>query len=820
VSQETDRPPQPEGATDRESRLAQALAEFVDMQARDEPVDIEGFCRRHAHLEPELRALLETLAELEPPTQDAEPASPPAPREALPERLSGHRILGEIGHGGMGAVLLAEDERLGRRVAIKVLGKRFRDRAALRTRFMQEARALAQVSHPNIVHIYHLGQPDEMPHFVMELVEGAPLTQAARPLPLAQRIELFRKVVLAVDCLHQHQIIHRDIKPGNVLAGPELEPKLLDFGLALQVGDPTRLTQAGEVVGTPNYFSPEQARAEDALDARSDIFSLGVLLYELLTGTVPFRGQSFVELRERICYHDPVLPRRLDPSIPGELQNICLKALEKDPGQRYQTARELAHDLERYLAHEPVLALPSQYGRLTEGKIEQHKRELQRWLEDRVISEYEYDALRKGYDRLIEREDAWILQVRRLYPSQVALYLGAWVLVVGAALVFLFHYDDLPGTAGVLLVGAAAAAAAAIGLRLWRQGVLRIAVAYLLAFCLILPIGLLVGMQEFGWLDQPETFDWTDPETGKTFPVVSDKELYAKLDVDTEVFKFTTNMQLWWALFLSLPAYVGLRRFTRSSVFSLVLAVMATLLCVVTLMRLGMFEWLEEDPGQFYLRLLPFALGFFLIAIVLERRRQEDDSRYFYPVAILFTFAALSGLAAQHEPYRQWLERVVPWTRGHIEYLFMLNAGCYFLLHGACESLRTPQMRAVAKVFRFVIPGHVLTALLLLGMEASARWSEDLDNPALHMEARAFEFLLPAAASLFVFASIPKQMKNYVVSGLVFLAIGIVRLQQNYFKDHELWPVTLMVAGLLLMLVAVNYPTLRRALSRWPGSVH
>src|SRR5262249_43980689 len=152
---------------------------------------------------------------------------------------------------------------------------------------------------------------------------------------------------------------------------------------------------------------------------------------------------------------EPAPPRRINSAIPGELQNICLKALEKDPSQRYQSAREMAEDLARFLAGEPVLALPSSYARMIAGKVEQHVRELSGWREDHILSEQEYDSFRRLYDRLIDREDAWIMEVRRLSLSQVSLYLGGWLLVAGAALIVLFRYAELSGAAPLVVVSAA-----------------------------------------------------------------------------------------------------------------------------------------------------------------------------------------------------------------------------------------------------------------------------------------------------------------------------------------------------------------------------
>jgi uncharacterized membrane protein YoaK (UPF0700 family) len=229
---------------------------------------------------------------------------------------------------------------------------------------------------------------------------------------------------------------------------------------------------------------------------------------------------------------------------------------------------------------------------------------------------------------------------------------------------------------------------------------------------------------------------------------------------------------------------------------------------------MGLLGWLDTDPGKPYLELIPFALLFFLAGMLIEQLQYPSDSRYFYSVAVLATFVSLSGVALYHEPYAQWLKRVAPRTRGQLEYLFIINAAVYLSLQSVCERLPLAQMRGVAKTFRFVIPGHVLTSLLLLGLAASDLWDKSPQSAALRHETRFFEVLLPLVACLFVFGSIPKQMKNFLATGLLFLAIGIVRLEQDLFKEHAAWPLSLLLTGLLMMFAAANYSPLRMTLTR------
>ena len=777
---------------DRERRIANALADFLDREALGEAVEIDSFCRLHADLQPEIENQLRSLADI------AGTAS-----SSRPDILSGYKILDEIGSGGMGRVFLALDEGLGRRVAIKTLASRYSNDSHLRARFMQEARSMAQLSHPNVVRIYNLGQPGEIPHFVMEYVVGVPLTQACQPLTLRQKIEMLYKIALAVDFLHRNDVIHRDLKPGNILVGADLEPKLLDFGLALHLGNRDRLTRSGIAVGTPRYFSPEQALGNSDLDSRSDIFSLGTILYELLTGVVPFRGRTLDEEIEIICERDPVLPRRMDARIPGELQNICLKALEKMPADRYGSARDLAEDLARYLAGEQPLALPATYSRLTPGKIDRHIKELEAWKKDEILSEDELQALKKDYSRLIERDDAWIMETRRLTVSQVSLYLGAWMSVVGAALLVLFDYADLTGFLKIAIGGVAIAPMGLLGIRCWKQGALRTGMAFLLAFCFLFPIVLLVVMEVNGI-------------QGRVPKDQEDLEFFSNV-FEGYSFNRITNAQLWWSLLLSLPAYLWLRRFTGSSVFSLVFAVAMVLLSLVWLFETGLLRWIgNEEYGDIFPHVIPLALLFFAFGMIIERFRYPADSRYFYPIGVGFTWISLTGLAAANSSYMEDIQYWWSGVREQRAYLFLMNAAIYFVLQALCDRLPWPQMRSAARAFRFVIPGHVLLSLLSLGENAMNLWLGVGQAPdaAYKFEARTFEILLPCVACAFVYLSIPRQMKNFFVWGMVFLAIGVVNLQNDIFADRRGWLICLMLGGLLVMLAAAHYANLRMAFAR------
>jgi WD40 repeat protein/predicted Ser/Thr protein kinase len=272
-----------------------------------------------------------------------------------------YEILQLLGRGGMGVVYKARQVQLDRLVALKMIRAGAHASPQEMYRFESEARAVAQLQHPNIVQVYDVGQREGRMFFALELVEGGSLQARLNgaPLPPRNAAEMTHVLAGAVHFAHEKGIIHRDLKPANVLLMPDGAPKITDFGLAKSLHEDDSQTQTGAVLGTPSYMSPEQAQGLSRdIGPAADVYSLGAIFYELLTGRPPFRGQTTMDTLNQVQHTEPVPPRRLQPAIPPDLETICLKCLRKEPGKRYDSAAALAEDLRRFLNREPIKARP------------------------------------------------------------------------------------------------------------------------------------------------------------------------------------------------------------------------------------------------------------------------------------------------------------------------------------------------------------------------------------------------------------------------------------------------------------------------------
>ena len=276
--------------------------------------------------------------------------------------MPGYEILEEVGHGGMGVVYKARQLALGRIVALKMILPTGAAGADQQARFLQEAKVMALLQHPNVIQVHEAGSCEGRPFLAMEYVGGGSLAAslAGRPMSPRKAAETVAVLADAVQRAHQQGVIHRDLKPGNILLTMDGKPKIGDFGLAKWFAVPSSAAETTQIMGTPSYMAPEQAFGpRAALGPAVDVYALGAILYELLTGRPPFMSDNPLDTLQLVASQEPIPPRRWQPKVPRDLETICLKCLEKEPRRRYGSARALCDDLGQFLAGKAISARPA-----------------------------------------------------------------------------------------------------------------------------------------------------------------------------------------------------------------------------------------------------------------------------------------------------------------------------------------------------------------------------------------------------------------------------------------------------------------------------
>ena len=543
---------------------------------------------------------------------------PPSEREDEWPRLPGFRIERQLGQGGLGVVYTAHDEKLNRRVVIKVL-RRHAD-AQVRRRVLDEARHTAALSDPAVVTVFSVLDEADPPAIVMEFVEGYPLDRFAAQLNFEQKARLLREVARGLSVAHARRLIHRDLKPDNVIVGPDMRPRILDFGLALSLEEASRQGRGFE--GTPLYASPEQAKGE-ALSPASDVFSFGSLMFKVLTGKAPFAGDSISQVLEAIVSTAPPFLREVAVGVPEDLQAICLACLAWNPADR-PGAELVALELGRFLAGEPVRLKPKLYDDLLRRAISEHANQAEAWESQSIISREERDALEIIHRRLLADEDHWIIDARRITPKQAILSAATWLTVVATALTVWMLRDDLAPpwrwllpaffTTAMLLAGQVA-----------RRGRENLAAATFLAGAALAiapaTLALLAELHWFGAWPADVRQLFTDSAAG-------DKVLF-------------TNRQVLASSLTALAVSVfGLGRLKMTG-FAWTTATLTTTSYLGVLL---LFNWLDREPKIQALWCLPLASLEF-VALALERAGRVRWTTPFHLVALAATVIGLDVLA-------------------------------------------------------------------------------------------------------------------------------------------------------------------------------
>lgn len=699
------------------------------------------------------------------------------PKEGFP-RLPGFRIERALGHGSLGVVYAAHDEKLQRRVAIKVLRREPDER--VRQRVLDEARKIAKLGDPAVVTVFSVLDETDPPAIVMELVEGFPLDQFAANLSFEQKARLLREVARGLAAAHARGLVHRDLKPENVMVGPDMRPRILDFGLSLSLEE-ARLAGGG-FEGTPLYASPEQARGVAPTPA-SDVFSFGSLMFKVLAGRAPFKGDTIPELLQAIATTKPPFLREVAVGVPEDLQAICLACLTWNPKDR-PTADDVAVELGRFLLGEPVRLRPKLYDDLLRQNISRYAEQARSWQSQSIISREERDALEIVHRRLLADEDHWIIDARRITLLQTILSGATWLTVVATVLTVWMLRTELSPLWQWLLPTCFTGVLFAAGYRARRDGDTLAAATFLAGATLASAPCLLAWLGALGLFSAPT-------------------EGVAQLFDQS-----FTNQQVFVASLTALAASVlCLWRF-RMTGFAWTTAV---LLVATYLSFLLLFNWLDQKPEIQALWCLPLAVleG---VALLLERRGFVRWTLPFHLTALAALVGCLDIIAFNGPTLR-----LLGMSEGYLGYFdhdrqvafsFALNGLVFLGLMLRAEESPSLDLRRASKLLEVLAIVHVLSAL----------FSNALDHRSdPHVRLDVWVYL--ALATGFTVLAPFRSRWRLLVGGLAGLGLGSYLLVDLGIVARKPFVIALGCVGLLVALGAFAYVR-RGARASSPKKLH
>ncbi len=694
-------------------------------------------------------------------------------RELPAPMLTGYRVLGEPKAGGMGVVYQARDVRLDRLVAIKTILGAYREREHLDA-LRKEAKLAARLRHPNIVAVHALLDDVEPPCVVMEWVDGVPANVAAQHMSYGQRAALMLKIAKAVAFAHEKGVVHRDLKPGNILVDREGEPRLLDFGLARAI-----LEQAGSgsfaIKGTLQYMAPEQVESPSQVGPSADVHSLGLILYTFLTGRPARPGRATLDL-QLFVNAPPPLPRDVRADIPEPLQRIVLKASEVRPSDRYDSAHELALDLERFLQGRPVTARPTRYAQLLDDRVRMHIDAIRDWERENLIGRREADSLQDRYALLLA--DAVSGDPKRLRPGTVLLQAGGWMVVLSTALWTTFYWNDLDALQRVLAIGFPTLIVNAGAFAMWGRSSQFVATTLTIVGALLIPFFLLVLCSASGLLTTRATEEY------ELFPP-----------------DYFTNRQLSAALWIG-AAYTAWLLWRNR------LGAVVALLCAITLLAFtsslllaGLKHWITQEWYA------TTAAAFAVVPLLAYASARTVD--HFGRDSLAWPPYAISGIgfilvlaAISYDGPKSWLGLTPPddetlpnglaITR---EIAFISMGFVLFAIAVVHDHGRTRLQRLWGRLYYRVVPPSCIIPLDLLGNEPL--WSIGRVGQA---DLYPLELGVPLVCIAFLVAGTQLQLRWFVYYGLIHLAVFVLRTTERHFSDYFSWPVVIIALGAVAMM--------------------
>jgi serine/threonine protein kinase len=703
------------------------------------------------------------------------------PSEPLPS-FPGFEVIEELsaGVGGMGRVFKAREKTLDRIVALKMVTPRLNTREGI-VYFEREAQAAARLDHPNILKVFGFHPEHEPPFFVMQYLEGRSIAQACRGRHFEFIAGMVEKVGRSLSYAHERGVIHRDIKPDNLLVDQRDEPFVCDFGVAGRVENSGEKAGSATLVGTPAFIAPEVYAGASEVGPAVDIYGLGATLYQLLTGRAPFAGDSPDAIRQQVVSNEPPVPTELNPSAPEALQRICLKAMERDREARYESAGQMADDLRRFLEGHEVLAKPTRYTARLRGRLENHLADLRLWFEQRLIDVRELDRLSRPYHLIIDSESPWTELSSRFPWESLTLRLGGFLVLVSSILWPAFYWHRLTRTERVWAIGAPALVINFVGWYLRSRGSRANSLVYLSTGALLIPLWVSIVLSEY--------HVWPHTQSAMA-------ELLSQPGPETQNAYAPTNLQLTISAFAFTAYCLIVLIATRGVLLAFLIGAGVYLTCSGLLLIGGLKQWvMTEHIARALSCYVLVALLFCPIALALEKLRQGRKwAAIFYSMFPLPAALFVSLLARRYA-----IERFGWDPGGERVYQAWMVAGVVFLL-AALWSGRSSlsYVRFWGAILLLLVPLHLLSPTQVLFARAGHDLFKIGDAPVT-----TYELASGAIAIALILLGVDIRQNALVLPALLGLGIFFVRATERHFKDYLSWPTGLALMGTVAMIGAL-----------------
>lgn len=714
--------------------------------------------------------------------------------------LAGYQSVTRLGEGAYGVVYRAKQESTGRAVAVKVLHPALCEDAAARQRFAQEVERTRRLDLPGVVKVLEHRLDHQPPFFVMELVEGEPADAALAGATPEKIAHVFRGLCETLEKAHATGIVHCDLKPGNVLVRTDESAVVMDFGISvLQEERRSELRGQKEsskprtttVVGTPGFLAPEIIQGRSG-GPQADIYSLGVLLFKVLAGREPFVGGTVHEIIQAHLHEDPPPPAVFNPEVADGLQRICLKALEKNPSERYESAGEMGTDLNRFLRGEVVRTRPTVYDNLLFHRVQKHIAQIQDWRERGLLNAEESHRLLSSYDGLQRRGLPAVMEGRLFRLWQTLVYIGGWAVINGALLWLVQHWETLSRSGKLLLGSVPALTTFALAAAMWRKERFRLFFVALIVAVLATPLMTGVWLHEFKIASQ----------------VPRDRlslEVFHKEADSTAL----TNQQIFITALITLMVAGGVMTFTKTTTHSAQTLTAFTFFYLACLLPYGFRPEVDNEQwAELAVQGLPLLLATVVVAAGLlksETRHYQGPPWIYFGAALLLAIGYAISLHGLHE----WGKSLDPKTVDAWSYLSLCGMGTAQAAIGlAARNALRHRCRLATLAVIFAGLTNVLVGFALAGWKQT--WPSDWpDMTVFGKELPLPHLAMPLAALLITLLACRYQMFAFLMVGLAGLAFSIHVLGYEYFENVAMWPKLLMSLGTICFFVAL-YRELKR----------